>query len=345
MIADMKQFKSQDGEIIIIDMALNIFLYGNNSEDLPHFAQNILLKTEWIQKLQQVIIENQAKNPNCTIGVDMSYISACLESRAFENFAKGIEHGENVFFFGLVPQSTFCERIISDMTTDSQTPFYDNETGFVFVSKPSLTRRQKNIKAKKIPERIIRDEISGIVRGLIDNRPNYELLCSSSIYANKYIDIKALFMNPAELRLILFYLAKKITSDNREYDALVATSKNGSVLAELLGQLLGKDSAHCISVGPQFSVSAQTLNNALKSGKKYVYVGDFICLGTEVKLLQVLIADRGATLVGGVSVASYIQLDNCELRAQNSPLCLISALINLIEEHIPFDICIHKQKD
>lgn len=129
----------------------------------------------------------------------------------------------------------------------------------------------------------------------------------------------------------------------KEYDALVATSKNGSVLAELLGQLLGRESIHCISVGPQFSVSAQTLNNSFKPGKNYIYVGDFVCLGTEVKLLQVLIADRGATLVGGVSVASYIQLDNEDLKKQKSPLCLISSLINLLDENIDFNIRIQKQ--
>lgn len=342
MIADMKQFKSQDDKLIIIDMALNIFLYGKNSEDIPHFEQSILLKTEWIQKLQQVIIEDQKEYPDCIIGIDMSHITACLESRAFENFTYGIENRENVFFFGLLPESTMCNRIISDMTEEVHKPFFDEESGYVFLSQPAIVQEEKRTKIKKTPQRVVMDEISDIVRKLIDNRPSYELLCSSSVYADKYIDVKSLFMNPTDLRIILFYLAKKIISENKEYDALVATSKNGSVLAELLGQLLGRESVHCISVGPQFSVSAQTLNNSFEAGKKYVYVGDFVCLGTEVKLLQVLIADRGATLVGGVSVASYLQLDNNDLKVQNSPLCLISALVNLIDENIDFNIRIQK---
>lgn len=343
MITNIKQFKSPDGRLIVIDLALNIFLHKNDPNALPQFDQSILLRGEWIQKVHQVIIENQEADPECIIGIDMSHINACFESRAFENFATDIKKKENVFFFGIASGSTFHKRIVNDMTSETHEPFVDKKNGWIFLEPPTFLQNTENKWIETAAQVTINNEIASIIKKLIDNRPNYELLCSSSVYADKYIDIKALFMNPADLRIILFYLAKRIVCEKKEYDALVATSKNGSVLAELLGQLLGRESIHCISVGPQFSVSAQTLNNSFKPGKNYIYVGDFVCLGTEVKLLQVLIADRGATLVGGVSVASYIQLDNEDLKKQKSPLCLISSLINLLDENIDFNIRIQKQ--
>ena len=161
------------------------------------------------------------------------------------------------------------------------------------------------------------------------------MLASSSVYVSHYVDIKRLFMNPDALAIMLYYLSRYIATSEEDFDALVATSKNGAVLAELLGRMTGRRVVDFVSIGPQYALSASAVEQ-IERGKRYLYVYDFICLGTEAKLLHALLASHGAVLVDGIGVASYIPLDNPELKRKHSPLAHISSMVNLISAGIPY---------
>ena len=169
------------------------------------------------------------------------------------------------------------------------------------------------------------------------------MLSSSNIYTNHYVDVKQLFMQPENLNTILYYMTKHLVSKNLEYDAIVSTSKNGAVLATLVGQLIDKDVVHCVNVGPQFALPIQAIEEAFQKSKRYVYVCDFICLGTEVKLLHALMVSRQAVFAGGVGIANYIPLCNEDLKSKHSPLASVSCLVDLISAGIPYEIHIMKE--
>ena len=87
----------------------------------------------------------------------------------------------------------------------------------------------------------------------------------------------------------------------------------------------------------QYALSASAVGQ-IERGKRYFYVYDFICLGTEAKLLHALLASHSAVLADGIGVASYIPLDNPELKRKHSPLAKISSMVNLISAGIPYQV-------
>ena len=96
-----------------------------------------------------------------------------------------------------------------------------------------------------------------------------------------------------------------------------------------------------MNIGPQYALPVSAVER-IQRGERYLYVYDFICLGTEAKLLHALLASRGAFLAGGIGVASYIPLDNPELEQKHSPLAKIDSMVNLISAGIPYQTYLQK---
>ena len=112
-------------------------------------------------------------------------------------------------------------------------------------------------------------------------------------------------------------------------------------MAGLLGRMTGRKVVCCVNIGPQYALPVSAVER-IHRGERYLYIYDFICLGTEAKLLHALLASRGAFLVGGIGVASYIPLDNPELERKHSPLAKIDSMVNLISARIPYHIYLQK---
>ena len=187
-------------------------------------------------------------------------------------------------------------------------------------------------------EKCITSALSTVVKSIMQqNSDGYQLLSSSSVYASHYVNVKELFQKPEDFALVLYYLTRLVEKKDLKYDALIATSKNGAILASLLGDLVDAEVVYCISIGPQFSIPADWLDQRIEQGKRYLHVSDFICLGTEVKLINAILASRRSTLIGGVGIASFIPVGkrNPDLK---SPLANYECLINVMGNTKEFDI-------
>lgn len=138
--------------------------------------------------------------------------------------------------------------------------------------------------------------------------PGCEYLNSSSVWSNHYVDFKKMFMHLEHLKIILYEMTKITNEYGDSFDGIISSSKTGSIFATLIGYLLNKKVIHYISIGPKFAITEKNMIKKIRANKKYLYVGDFICLGTELKTLNVLLANNNSEIVGGVVVASYLDL-------------------------------------
>lgn len=159
------------------------------------------------------------------------------------------------------------------------------------------------------------------------------LLDSSGLYSNMYINVKKLFLNPESYYMVLYGMATEMQNFG-EFDGFISSSKNGAVLASLLGTMLGKKVVHIQGVGPKYSMRVGNVQHQIKKGKTYVYVFDFICTGTELKLVSALINANDASMVGGIGFAKY----SAEKRKKKEAIGKIRYLISTCEADIPYKI-------
>ncbi len=182
----------------------------------------------------------------------------------------------------------------------------------------------------------------------IDDTTQY--LPSSDVYSSKYIAFKSFFLHPKELSFCIYLLCKLIKdyySDTR-IDALVSMSSTGSVLATLVGKMLGKDVLFCTNIGPQFALDLTYIKNNIKQANNYLCIFDFICLGTEFKILKSIVTCFEAHFLGGVGIASYPNITSLResedsQQESNSPLIKAYPLFDLKSVNIDYSISINKK--
>lgn len=337
----MFKFVSSDGNLFVIDLALTVFLYhGNSYERKPVLDQHILLESFYINDVKEAINEIQEENSDAMIGINVEFIHATASSRAFVGFADAICNSANVFFFGVEPDTEFQAKLCSDLAAGGKRILYDREHKIVFLG--SLMESQSHSILEKCQD-AVDTYMADVVKGITAYKDEPELLSSSNVYVDCYVNLKGLFMEPEKLRVVVYHMAKEIINKGLSYDALVCSSKNGAVLATLIGQIIDKRVIYCVNVGPQYALLPQIADEAFRAGGKYVYIGDFICLGTEVKVLHALMCSRQSSLVAGVGVASYIPIGTPDLRAKHSPLAMVHCLVNLIDAGIPYRIAVRRE--
>lgn len=176
----------------------------------------------------------------------------------------------------------------------------------------------------------------------IKNEEEVKPLDSSNIYCNMYVNAKHLFLQPIKYNFLIYQLIEMLEPWRGEIDALVCASRNGANIANILGWLLKLKVVYCMNVGPRFAVVTDSLEKEIRKNKKYIYIFDFICLGTEAKVLNALLGIKGAELVGGYGIANYISLDS-EF-TKNNVLGKMHSLVDLQKEKIPYKIAGTKEE-
>lgn len=166
-------------------------------------------------------------------------------------------------------------------------------------------------------------------------------LDSSGIYCNMYINVKRLFIDPDKYCFIIYQMICMIANSNQEVDALVSASRNGANLASIIGWLLNKKVIHCTSLGPKFSLAPNMIYKDIRKNNRYAYIFDFMCLGTEAKLLNALLNSKGANLVEGFGIANYIDLES---GSQFSVLSRMNSLVDVQKENIGYRIAGSKEE-
>ena len=142
-----------------------------------------------------------------------------------------------------------------------------------------------------------------------------QFLDSSNVYANKYVDIKTVFLDP-EVNCLVLYEMCCLFFDNfleKNISALVSASNNGAAIASIIGQLIDKKVLYLQNLGPHLTIRDKKLIDKVEAGNKYLFVYDFICLGTELKLAKTVVNLKSASIVGAIGVAHFKKPDDSVL--------------------------------
>jgi len=173
-----------------------------------------------------------------------------------------------------------------------------------------------------------------IVKKVISQRKPSIHLLSSGLFSNYYINIKQLFCDVEGFQFIVFSLAEKLYKHINEdgIDAVVSSSKNGAIIANILAGLLDIKEVHLLGIGPQYAMEIGDSLEYIRHGKKYAYVFDFMCTGTEAKIVSALINSKKAYLPYAIGVASY-KKNTCDY-----PIRVVDQLVDTEMMNIKYSI-------
>lgn len=254
-----------------------------------------------VQKIVSFIEEDMKEKDICYV-IDMRNIISYAE-HSFAQLGKLVE--ANIIFFGASDETGI--KLNEDLP-NKLLDLSDKMKGTKQLSKKAICEMQIRV------EKIYLNETAKIVRWMshkIKKNESDKLtpLDSSGVFCNMYVNAKKLFLNPEKYYFILYQMILSVAKYKDQIDALISASRNGANLANIIGWLLNIKVVHCITLGPKFSLSMQNINKDIRKRKNYFYIFDFMCLGTEAKVLNAILAVKGARLIGGMGIANYIAID------------------------------------
>lgn len=149
-----------------------------------------------------------------------------------------------------------------------------------------------------------KQEIVRFYRNNIKTLEEFTFLASSGVYANMYFNIKDLFYKPKLFSLVTYLLCEKLNDIQDEY-ILISASNTGGALANVLGKLMKKDVCFLRNLGPKASVKDRHLFDNITYDESYVFIYDFLCLGSELRLTEMLLKLKQSRIINAFGVADY----------------------------------------
>jgi hypothetical protein len=137
--------------------------------------------------------------------------------------------------------------------------------------------------------------------------PSKRAHTSSSVYLDSYVDIKEFisldytFTIFSVYKLALQLKEKWLSTPHYDNPILVCQNSNSAFIASLLSGLLSLDILILDKIGP-INKLYKRLGSTIIENKNYIVVSDFVCLGTEVKIVKNLIEFSGGKYLGNVSL-------------------------------------------
>lgn len=285
----------EENDMVMIPMALNAF-YNN----IPRGTKKIIYtKTVSIsEEFLNVVLEYiSASSEGKYIMIDMQN-----SDYAFRLFEKFQDITKPVIFVNI--NSEILRNKMKENIPGIQMSANENN-GVINMMYDNTVESICTKYAEKISHKIYVDIIKDLIDEVSQNPIQPYRLDSSGLYSNMYVNVKRLFLYPEKYYAVVFGLAQKIADAGVEYDGFISSSKNGAILANLLGMLLDKKTIHVMGLGPKYSMNIGNVQREIKKRKNYIYVFDFRCTGTEMKLLSALVNANDAYIQGAVGIAIY----------------------------------------
>lgn len=254
------------------------------------FSKSQFVNENVFECLYQEIMGNQNKK---MLGIDMKNIS----SYPMHIFAKINTLDTKVFFYNIDEKN-----MVLRMQEDLPQLIWLNETTAVF-SEENRSGIEDLLQNKCSSSRKIKHaEI--LKKTMLSQQDGIYKLESSGLYSNCYLSVKKLFREVEDFYFIIFSLAQRV-SELPKFDAFVTSSKNGAIIATVLGDILNIKEIHLIGIGPKYSMELEGSVDSIKQGKRYVYIFDFMCTGTELKIVSALISSKKGILKGAIGISRY----------------------------------------
>lgn len=288
-----KMYSLTKDEIDYIPVDFNMFyLSANEYKKSIKYTSQCRISESFVDEIVLEIISK----PQMTFVIDMENVV----SYSPRVFSKVAEYVDRIIFFN-INETYLRDRIESDMP-ELKWPEKGMACGKqigILDAKRIVSQECNNIRFEKI---------CNILAGLVDKREDTSIyLESSGLYSNCYVDIKRLFLNVFDYYYIIFVLASMIAPNinSKKIDAFVSSSKNGAIIANVLGGLLDIKEVHLIGVGPKYAMELGDSVECIRNGKKYAYIYDYMCTGTELKIVSALINSKHGELAYAAGIAKY----------------------------------------
>lgn len=312
-------------DMYLIPLAYNTFIFNlKNNTKIPLYESEIALQDQFVKELKVYINDLYSKEKTAKIILDLKNIVFC--NRAFEEYN---DSGclENLFFTNINNDDLLIgQRILKSISgLHNKYGIYSKNLEHFDIIKEL---NYKEIYSKHIFDILRSNDV--IETGSV------KFLDSSGIYSSTYIHINRIFYSFDSYMFIIYELAKNVYDFGIDkIDALISTSKTGGVIATLVGKLLNKKVVHCLGLGPK-NTEITNIFSRIRKEKSYFVVCDFICIGTEIKTLNTIVTLAKAKLIGGISIASYINLSSDSYT--DSILSKIVTLFNVKDQDVDFVI-------
>lgn len=235
---------------------------------------------------------------------------------------------KHVIFANLSIETGFFDKAATDLKIPAD--LQDREKRSIYSNED--IRKQMKTDSKHTLVQMYRDYIAELISDCLDDgNEELEFLESSCVFSTKYVNIRKIFRKPEQGRFLLYCLAyrvKELAGETGNYK-LICTSKTGAIIANIISHMLNVPVVFCVGVGPKFAVKPDEIVERVQEKERYVYIFDFICLGTELKILSTFISDRKSKLICGVGPASYIRCNHEEIAKRKLILNRMHPLINI----------------
>lgn len=239
------------------------------------------------------------------------------------------DRNTDIVFTNLAVETGFFDKVATDLKIQSKLQDRNNRT---IYSNEETRKQLEDINLSAYLKKAYCDYIAEMIMDCLDGKDGkFEFLESSCVFSTKYVNIRKIFRKPEQEKFLLYCLAcrvKELAGEVINYK-LVCTSKTGAILANIISQMINAPVVYCVEVGPKFAVKPDDIIEKVKEHERYVYIFDFICIGTELKILSTFISDKKSKLICGVGPASYIHCNHPEIAKRKLILNKMHPLINL----------------
>lgn len=264
----------------------------------------------------------EIKALRCPVCLDMRHISSYV-SRGFQFVHK---NRLPVIFANVSPRA---ENLRSRLKQDiPNLVTYEHCDEVLCVNLPQVEALANRRDFQEEVEQLYQRKLCGLLNAVKEDKKS-TLLESSGVYVNHYIALKNLFRDMNGTMFVVYKMAEKVRENcpDLKKQVLVCCSKTGAAFTSLLSMLLGLKAVYCINIGPKFALDMEHLKREIQEGEEYIYTFDFLCMGTEVKILHALISILGGNLTYGIGVANYLDISAPEF--QGSIFSRLHTLIDI----------------
>lgn len=219
---------------------------------------------------------------------------------------------KNILFFNIDKDNIIIKQRLNAMYKEEL--YWHDDSTACFVRAYTIYKEFKEIDTDNYRD-LVQDKI---VYSLVEPLEEPFKLDSSGLFCNCYVSIKNLFTDTMGFRFTIFNMAYLLKRELSNVDAFITSSRNGAILASVLGGLLCVKEVHLIGIGPMYAARLGDSVDCIRKNKHYAYIFDFMCTGTEMKIVRALINSKKAFLEKSVGIARvYKELDDKFMSTSN----------------------------
>ncbi|QUC66357.1 hypothetical protein [Aristaeella hokkaidonensis] len=164
----------------------------------------------------------------------------------------------------------------------------------LFDDETDVVKKIDNCLSKLIFEKIAPEE------------KTIENVYSSNIFSNHYINVRNLFADGKLAALATTRLLHMImNTTDLDFDAFVCASITGACLASYLSVYIKKPVLFLRNIGPDITTDDDLIVERIYPHKKYVYIFDFMCLGTEYQRMKLICSLKKSSIIHSFGISHY----------------------------------------